>query len=65
MPTAHNKKSGRVFLFGAGVSKAVAGAPVMNELFARMEERYEYEKKRSTVPRETIEYSGLREYKNL
>jgi len=50
MPTAHNKKSGRIFLFGAGVSKAVAGAPVMNELFARMEERYEYEKKRSDCP---------------
>jgi len=45
------RKSGkRVFIFGAGVSKAVAGAPVMNELFARMEERYEYEKKRSDCP---------------
>jgi len=33
-------------MFGAGVSKAVAGAPVMKELFSKMEERYEDERKR-------------------
>jgi len=37
-------------MFGAGVSKAVAGAPVMKELFSRMEERYGHEKKRCDCP---------------
>jgi len=44
------KNDSRVFIFGAGVSKAVAGAPVMKELFSRMRERYEYEKTRSDIP---------------
>lgn len=44
------KRSGRVFIFGAGVSKAVAGAPVMQELYSRMEQRYEYEKNRKDCP---------------
>jgi len=44
------KNNNRVFIFGAGVSKAVAGAPVMKELFSKMRERYEYEKKRTDIP---------------
>ena len=46
----YGKNDGRVFVFGAGVSKAVAGAPVMKELFLKMKERYEYEKTRPDCP---------------
>jgi len=38
------RNNSRVFIFGAGVSKAVAGAPVMKELFREMEKRYECDK---------------------
>jgi len=44
------RNNSRVFIFGAGVSRAVAGAPVMKELFERMEERYRCEKKRPDLP---------------
>jgi len=44
------KKNSRVFIFGAGVSKAVAEAPLMKELFSKMKERYEYEKRRKDLP---------------
>ncbi len=44
------KNDSRVFVFGAGVSKAVAGAPVMKELFSKMKERYEDERKRPDCP---------------
>jgi len=37
-------------MFGAGVSRAVARAPVMKELFSKMKKRYEHEKKRSDCP---------------
>jgi len=43
------KYDSRVFIFGAGVSKAVAGAPVMKELFSRMRERYKHEKIRTDI----------------
>lgn len=46
----HRKNNSTVFIFGAGVSKAVAGAPVMKELFLKMKARYEYEKKRPDCP---------------
>lgn len=46
MPTNNST----VFIFGAGVSKAVAGAPVMKELFLKMKERYEHEKRRLDCP---------------
>ena len=45
----HRKKNSRVFIFGAGVSKAAAGAPLMEELFSKMRERYEYEKQRKDL----------------
>lgn len=44
------KNDSRVFVFGAGVSKAVAGAPVMRELFSKMKARYEYGKRRTDLP---------------
>lgn len=40
----HKKNDSRVFVFGTGVSKAVAGAPVMKELFREMEKKYECDK---------------------
>lgn len=46
----YGKNDGRAFVFGVGVSKAVAGAPVMKELFSKMKERYEYEKTRPDCP---------------
>lgn len=46
----NREDNSRTFVFGAGVSKAVAGAPVMKELFLKMKERYEHEKKRSDCP---------------
>jgi len=39
----HKKNDSRVFVFGAGVSKAVAGAPVMSELFCKMKQKMGFE----------------------
>ncbi len=38
----------RTFLLGAGFSKAVADGPTMEELWLRMEKRFEFEKSRTT-----------------
>ena len=38
----------RTFLLGAGFSKAVAGGPIMKEIWSRMKQRYEQEKNRRT-----------------
>lgn len=46
----HIEDNSRTFVFGAGVSKAVAGAPVMKDLFREMKKRYEYDKSKVDTP---------------
>lgn len=58
----HRKNDSRVFVFGAGVSKAVAGAPVMSELFSKMKERYEQEK---SLPDGLERNMRIREFKRI
>ena len=56
------KNNSRVFIFGAGVSKAAAGAPVMKELFLKMKQRYEQEKKLSDP---LVRNSRINEFKSI
>jgi len=58
----YKKNDSRVFVFGAGVSKAVAGAPVMSELFSKMKERYEQEK---SLPDGLERNMRIREFKRI
>jgi len=58
----HKKNDSRVFVFGAGVSKAVAGAPVMKELFLKMKESYEHEKK---LPDPLVKDSRISQFKSI
>ena len=58
----HKKNDSRVFFFGAGVSKAAAGAPVMKELFLKMKQRYEQEKKLSDP---LVRNSRINEFKSI
>lgn len=56
------RNNSRVFVFGAGVSRAVAGAPVMKELFLKMKQRYEQEKK---LPDPFVRNSRIDEFKSI
>jgi len=57
-----HRNNSRVFIFGAGVSKAAAGAPVMKELFLKMKQRYEQEKKLSDT---LVRNSRINEFKSI
>lgn len=57
-----HRNNSTVFIFGAGVSKASAGAPVTKELFLKMKQRYEQEKK---VPDPLVRNSRINEFKSI
>jgi len=59
---AMHRNNSTVFIFGAGVSKAAAGAPVMKELFLKMKQRYEQEKKLSDP---LVRNSRINEFKSI